>query len=521
MNVSTTKMVNFLTRLTVMVGIFMVTYWLTATITNYFWPSVPKDQIESTFIAPDARQVADPINTTIEFSESKRSGSVVLTDVETAWGSLTFSTQGASLERLMFKKNKGGSTHELTTIFPVTESERENRCFLVALPSNTPYFYTLTSHEKLQGYDRLVYEASSHIGTIKKTFVVFHDLYKIDLLLELECAQQEIEPTAVRLQFPSPILPAMAKYDQIAAIVEDRKGIFEKINSVKLDQKRGWFSPSLFGTDSRYFVHAMIADKNQFVGRAYYKVVEKNYLISMLESVPVTRSGSWQFSFYCGPKIECSLLAVDPRLENTLDYSGILFPISQFLLMILNMLYGYLGSYGWAIIVLTILMRLLLVPFTWRSERNSKKAKELQSKMAYVQARYKNDPETAKREQAALIAKYGMPGFASMLPLLLIQLPIFLAMNRLLGSSIELYNSGFLWMKDLAAPDPYYILPLLVTVTMLVHAATIDAQQRTMMIVLGFVLGAFATTWSAGLLIFIMVGTLLGVAQAMIAKKIG
>jgi len=211
------------------------------------------------------------------------------------------------------------------------------------------------------------------------------------------------------------------------------------------------------------------------------------------------------------------MAAVDNRLQKTLDYAGFLAPISQFLLMILNWLYKYVGNYGLAIILLTFLIKLILLPFSWGSEASAQKQKEVQKKLAYLQQRYKNEPETLRREKEELIRKHGLPGLGSCLPLL-IQMPIFFALSRLLSSSIELYGASMLWIKDLSVPDPYYIIPFLVLCIMLLQATTMDAQQRMTFVMMAFIFGAISTTMSAGLALYIAVSTLLGIMQISAGK---
>jgi YidC/Oxa1 family membrane protein insertase len=210
---------------------------------------------------------------------------------------------------------------------------------------------------------------------------------------------------------------------------------------------------------------------------------------------------------------------VDERLEKTLDYYSWFAPLAHLLLRLLRWLYTYLHNYGLAIIVLTVLMKLLLLPFTIRGERGMKQRNEMQKKLTYIQQRYKDDPEVLARERAELIRKYGVPGFGGCIPLLL-QIPIFFALSRVLSSALELYQAPMFWISDLSTKDPYYILPVLVCLTMLLQALTADAQHRMSMIAMAFIFGAFASSFSAGLALYICVSTILGVLQTYLVKYI-
>jgi YidC/Oxa1 family membrane protein insertase len=274
----------------------------------------------------------------------------------------------------------------------------------------------------------------------------------------------------------------------------------------------------LFGAENKYFVHALVDDANQFVQRAYYHTAERK-LFAIVEGPSIQDITTWQVGFYVGPNEEGFMTAVDPRLEQTLDYSGWLAPIAKAALAVLKWLYSYLHNYGLAIIVLTILMKLVLLPFTWHAERGNKQRQEFQKKLNYLQQKYKHDKELLARERADLIRKHGMPGLSGCLPLLL-QIPVFFALNKVLSSALELYQAPFmLWIHDLSARDPYYVLPLLIVLTMLLQAFSVDSQQRFAVMAMALVFGAVATNFAAGLSLYIFVSTLLSVIQTMAQRQ--
>jgi YidC/Oxa1 family membrane protein insertase len=179
--------------------------------------------------------------------------------------------------------------------------------------------------------------------------------------------------------------------------------------------------------------------------------------------------------------------------------------------MILNWLNDYVHNYGFAIIILTALMRLLLLPFSLRAKRGMKDRVESQRQLQYIQQKYKDDPQAKAKAQAEYMRKHGL-GLTGCLPLL-IQLPVFLGLSKVLSSSIELYQAPFLWIKDLSAADPYYILPVAVTLGILYRAFTSkDNAQRMPLFAMAVVFGAFSATLPAGLVLYIAVGSVLNVA---------
>ena len=111
-----------------------------------------------------------------------------------------------------------------------------------------------------------------------------------------------------------------------------------------------------------------------------------------------------------------------------------------------------------------------------------------------------------------------MPGMAGCLPVFL-QLPIFIALSRVLTTSIELYKAPFLWISDLSAKDPYYILPILTGICMLLQPLSENSKQRMLTLVMPVVLAAVLSGFSAGLALYIFVSTFLGVLQTKLVKK--
>ena len=510
-------------ELLLIVGLALATTWGI----EYFFFNKNKNTTEGiqsgqSFVVPKEQQaLLKPLNAEVNFLEGKRPGAAELTEVETRYARLVFSTDGASLERLEFKRECGGVPQPLTTIFPVNSTEREKRCFLVALPEVTPYFYTLIDQKEIGDTVELTYQAETDLAIIKKTFTVFKQTHKLGLTLTLtpknSSAENELQ---ARIFYPAPIIPDIATSDLKSAVISEAGGSIVKIPMAKLEANKGWFTPTVVGADDRYFIHVMADDPAQFVQRAYFKVAGAQELYSILEGPAVSQEQSWSLSFYFGPKEEKALAEVDPRLEQTLDYAGWLAPISKLLLKILIFFYGYLCNYGLAIIALTILIKLLMLPLTLKGAQGMKKTTEMQRKLQYLQQKYKNDPEMLAQERAELIRKHGMPGMAGCLPLLL-QIPIFIALSRILSSAIELYKAPFtFWITDLSAADPYYVLPLLIGLSMLLQATTVEPKQRMQFVIMALVFGALSVSFSAGLCLYIFMSTFLGVAQTFVQNKL-
>ena len=267
------------------------------------------------------------------------------------------------------------------------------------------------------------------------------------------------------------------------------------------------------------------------------KEIEHNY-VSV--AIPVVND---QFSqVYAGPKDLDLLAEVNKRfglanqpknLEYLIGYgwsvvAWIVKPIAAFMRSAFVHLYGWTGNYGWAIILLTVALNMCFFPLRWRSSVSMKKAAAMQPKMKDLQERMKkldkNDPRTAElqKEQVALMRE-GNP-LMGCLPLML-QMPFFWAVFIVLSSAIEFRNAKFfLWVHDLSSPDPWFVLPVIFVISMIVQTAltpsTADPIQKRMQYFMPLMMGYFFIYAPAGLVLYWMVGNLVGIAQQYVINRI-
>lgn len=472
------------------------------------------------FIAPKSMVELKPLNKEIDFIDEKRPYKTVITEVETDLARITFSSDGASIGRFEVKRKLNGKESFINTVFPVTQTEKENRCLLVALNEKTPYYYKFVGKDETDSEINVRYQYSSAKSdlNVNKTYTIFKDTYKVNLKVELQPKRELVDPVQARIFFPSPFTPEVPGGPY--SVFVNEKGSVKRTSGTRINEQEGLFHPQLFGADTKYFIHTMVEDQDKFVQRAYNRDKSSEKLFAILEGPEVTKPASWTVSFYFGPKEEVAMARVDDRLFQTLDYSGLLAPIAKVLLSFLKYLYKYVGNYGLAIILLTLLMRLLLLPFTMRAEQGLKKRAERQKKLKYIEQKYKHDREALNRAKVELMKGQVIPGLGGCLPMLL-QIPIFFALSRVLSSSIEFYQAPFVfWITDLSARDPYYVLPILVVAVMLLQAFTGDKAQRMMFMIMAVVVGALFINLSAGLGLYIAVSSLLGVLQTTLQRKL-
>ncbi len=461
------------------------------------------------FVAPTSMQVAEPLDVAIDFYDTEKPLKKSIETLIMPYGTLQFSNYGGVIDFIGFKRMLAGKPSLLEILTP--QQNLESGAFLVALDGigKTPLYYELVNKKEQDGATVLTYKGTSKAATITKEFTVHNDTYVIDLALTIE-PRESVRP---RIFFPAPKL-ALDDEDYTKTVVTSG-GYLKKSNLKDLLQV-GVELPTVFGLEDTYFANVLFKDPQQFAQRAYFKL-EDGVSQAVLQSQAIAETTTWHTSFYVGPKELKELTKVDPRLEGLLSY-GWFAPISKLLLRLLNWLYGFLGNYGLAIIVLTIIVRLLLVPFTWGQEKQRRKQMDISKKLKYIEERYKDNPEELARAKMEFMRKHGLPGLSGFLGMFL-QIPVFIGLQRVLSNAIELYKAPFLWIPDLSAPDPWYILPLIFAgAFILTMSQQGDAKQQLTNMIVAVVIAAVMSSFSAGLALYIAVSTLLGFGQAYLQR---
>jgi YidC/Oxa1 family membrane protein insertase len=240
--------------------------------------------------------------------------------------------------------------------------------------------------------------------------------------------------------------------------------------------------------------------------------------------------GDQPLTFYAGPKDFDTLAAIDRDLVKAINF-GMFAVIVVPLLRSLNWIHSYVGNYGWAIFILTILINLVLFPLNHKSVVSMRKMQEIQPETKAIQERYAKlkatDPAKQKMNQElmALYKENGVNPASGCIPILL-TLPVFLAFYALLTTAIELRGAPFVgWIHDLSLPDPFYVMPVLVgasqvlTQWMTPQAGVDPAQQRMMMIMPIVLIFVFVSTPS-GALIYWLVGNVWRIGQMKLTNYI-
>ncbi|MBE2181113.1 MAG: membrane protein insertase YidC [Chthoniobacterales bacterium] len=238
---------------------------------------------------------------------------------------------------------------------------------------------------------------------------------------------------------------------------------------------------------------------------------------------------SWTFQIYTGPKDLGRLAKLGHGEQEVMNF-GIFKWVSEILLYSMNALYGVLGNFAAAIIVLTIIIKALLWPLQNKATNSMRKMAALSPKMTELREKYKDDPTRMNQELMKLYKDYGVNPFSGCFPML-IQIPIFFGFYSMLGTAIELRNSSFLWVHDLSQPDtvahimgfPLNILPLLMAATMLwqmhITPKTGDAVQQRMFMFMPLIFILFAYNFASALSLYWTTQNLISIFQLYMTRN--
>jgi len=229
------------------------------------------------------------------------------------------------------------------------------------------------------------------------------------------------------------------------------------------------------------------------------------------------------FHGYIGSKEYEVLHNIKPVLTNVIEYGWFTFA-SQPMFKVLSWLHGIFGNWGWAIIGLTALIRMILYPLTYKGMMSMQKMKELTPKIKELKEKYKKDPQRLNAATMDMYKKHGANPLGGCLPMLL-QIPVFYAIYRLLLNSVELQGAEWmLWVNDLSRMDPYYVLPLLMGASMFLQQRLTptnftDPMQEKVMKYLPVIFTFFFVTFPSGLVLYWFINNLFSIAQQVVVNQ--
>jgi len=305
----------------------------------------------------------------------------------------------------------------------------------------------------------------------------------------------------------------------------DDQEVYEKIEFDEFNEQPetksegGWLAMI-----QHYFFVAMIPEA-QTTHKYSAKVNDGKYLLTIVNPAQNVASGSTatlgKNALYIGPKEQAHIGNLAPGLDKTVDY-GILFIIAKPLSEVLNWIYAYVGSWGYAILILTIMIKLAFYKLSEKSYRSMAGMRKLSPRLTKLKETYGDDKEKMGKKTMELYRKEKINPAAGCLPIL-VQIPVFISLYWVLLEMVELRQTPFWYLLDLAAPDPFYILPLIMGVSMFVqqklNPPPPDPMQAKIMMALPFIFTVFFLWFPSGLVLYWVANNILSIAQQWYINK--
>ena len=464
---------------------------------------------------------------------------LVIADIDTA---------GGVIKRLELLKHKDKVDPTKNMLLFETQAPRTylGRSGLTgsAYPNHNTSFTAKPGPRTLENGDQvqLVLEAEQGGVKLTKTFTFKRGNYVIDIKHDvMNGTKAAIEPS-LYLQLlrdgdkPEGESKLMSTFTGPAVYTDANK--FQKLDFEKIEKGKeehankadnGWIAMV-----QHHFVSAFIAPDKVEREIVSSKVDTNLYAISeilQLGSIAPGASASMDVKLFSGPQETHLLEKIAPGLELVKDYGWVtIFAKPIFWLM--EQIQKLVGNWGWTIILLTVLIKILFVPLSAASYRSMAKMKDVAPRMKDIRERYKDDKQMMNKYMMELYKTEKINPLGGCLPVV-IQIPVFLALYWVLLASVEIRNAPWLgWITDLAQPDPYYVLPIIMAVTMYfqqkMSPPPADPMQAKVMMFMPLVFSVMFFFFPSGLVLYWIVNNVLSIAQqswvnrqhaATIAKK--
>jgi YidC/Oxa1 family membrane protein insertase len=501
---------------------FVGPFLLTGALMFFFrdWFGV-NDQPRTEFIAPASQAQLEPLYTTIHVEKNSKN---VLSDkknitIDTFYGSFTFSSYGAALEKAVLYQGKDKRTF---TVFDESLSEMpEYAPLIVALEDSTVWNYKVHPVVEDDKYYHLMFTGETEEASIEKTFYIDKNKHKIDLCLTITPRNNSY--TRARVIWPAPMLNSSDESKATQQVFKiDSNQSFKKYSLKNFNEQKGFFSPQIFGVESKYFVMSFFQGCcHKPIERAYCKI-NNGKVYAFIESQKITEKTKLAYSFALIPKDVATLYPDITVLEKTFDYGFFGF-FSKLMLACLNFINSFIHNYGWSIIILICILKLLLLPLTYNSGEKLKIIKENERRFNYMQQKLQNDPDALNRLREEHVKKNLLSLLTTQGPLF-VQMPFIVGLSGVVNNSLELSGAPFIgWLQDLSMPDKYYVLPVIFGILLffnLINSKGLTLKKFVVFLAIALFAIGLCIHFSTGFMLFILVNMLFHVGQTFVVERV-
>jgi YidC/Oxa1 family membrane protein insertase len=368
--------------------------------------------------------------------------------------------------------------------------------------------------------DKLTFTAETSQVRIEKTY---HLIDSYNIPVDVTVTNLTSAPIAVPLK--ARVGPGLGEQMESETYVFSGSILMRDKEIIKEDEVKTAIplsNPTWGGNTSKYFLFAVISggwEKGEITGGEGATEV---LFTNTLRLDPDSSITAPQFSIFAGPKEYKNLKSFNVNLQKSIDY-GVFFFLGIPMTTFMNYAYGLVQNYGLAIIILTIIVKIITLPLTLKSMISMRGMAKLQPEMKALKEKYKEEPQKFSAASMELYKKHKINPLSGCLPML-VQLPIFFALYKSLLVSIELKGAPFFgWIRDLSAHDPYYITPILMGASMFLQQkmtpSTADPTQQKIFLIMPVVFTIFFLKFQSGLVIYWLTNNILSIVQQYVINK--
>jgi YidC/Oxa1 family membrane protein insertase len=446
----------------------------------------------------------------------------------------TISTQGGDIVRLeLFKYKEQGDKDKNFVLFDATHQYfAQSGLIGEGLPTHRSTFRRVAgANELADGADELQVrlEADAANGSkVAKILTFRRNSYVVDVTWEIiNGGDQAIAPHAyfqIQRDGEAPAGESAMMMTYTGPTVYTEEGKYQKLafkdiadNSAKFVKTAsdGWVAMV-----QHYFVAAFVPPEK--TPREFYmrkldnaNAYQAGVIVPVAEIAPGA-SATTKVTLFAGPQEQAALKQVATGLDLVVDY-GWLTVVAAPIFWALQFIHGLVGNWGWAIVVLTVIIKGIFFPLSAASYRSMAKMRVLTPRLMQLKERYGDDKQRLNQEMMKLYQTEKVNPLGGCLPIL-IQIPVFIALYWVLLGAVEMRDAPWiLWIKDLASPDPFYILPVIMIASMIVqmrlNPTPPDPIQAKVMMAMPFVFGIMFLWFPAGLVLYWVVNNVLSIAQ--------
>lgn len=454
------------------------------------------------------------------------------TDLYTA----VFSSRGGSLKSLTLKKYREQNTPNAT---PVVLGDHADPSLLnfstratgINLPDGTIFLPDVDRITLAAGQSRqLTFNYVSGQGfTVRKIYTFADGSYGIKLDTQVfNNSQAPLVGTIQQVMtYPAEHKVKDSRLDVSGSYIYTDNGLkADKTKDVAGASKKYDRNILWGGFADKYFLSAILAEKGS-IASVELKKNAAGFLESVVSAPQFTvnpgQAATVSQRLFVGPKDIDILKTQGDSLEQSLDL-GWFSAIAKPLLYTLKFFHRYVGNYGIAIIIITVILKAIFFPLTHKSYKSMKGMQKIQPEMNKIREKYKNDRDAMNKAVMELYREHKVNPLGGCLPMI-VQIPVFFALYKALMFSIELRHAPFFfWITDLSDKDPYYVTPIIMGITMFVQQkmtpSQMDPVQQKMMLALPVVFTFMFLSFPSGLVLYWLVNNILTIGQQMYINKL-